>query len=201
MNIKEFTIFHYKWFACLKDCVFWLILFVITPSPLSDSLLFNSLILFLSPSPSLSFWRFLCIFFFRKRKDSFSPIISSFIPIFHLFVPLLSLSPLLESKTSFDIFIPRLSRFPPFSHFFFLFLFRRGRSSFRLNFSKILKVDNISREESVRKREREEDRGLFTAAAIARVSTASNPRNTWDLIDGGRKGGEGRGERSGGEIQ
>lgn len=158
MNIKEFTIFHYKWFACLKNCVFWLILFVITPSPLSDSFLFNSLVLFLSPSLSLSFWRFLCIFFFSKEKRFFFPHYFELHPNFSFVRTVtlfFSLSPLLESKTSFDIFIPRLSRFPPFSHFFFLFLFRRGRSSFRLNFSKILKVDNISREESVRKRERE----------------------------------------------
>lgn len=151
MNIKEFTIFHYKWFACLKNCVFWLILFVITPSPLS--LLFNSLVLFLPPSFS-QFLTFPLYFFFSKEKRFFFPHYFELHPNFS-FVRTVTLSPLLESKTSFDIFIPRLSRFPPFSHFFFLFLFRRGRSSFRLNFSKILKVDNISREESVRKRERE----------------------------------------------
>lgn len=157
MNIKEFTIFHYKWFACLKNCVFWLILFVITPSPLS--LLFNSLVLFLPPSFS-QFLTFPLYFFFEREKILFPPLFRASSQFFicsyrYSLILSLSLSPLLESKTSFDIFIPRLSRFPPFSHFFFLFLFRRGRSSFRLNFSKILKVDNISREESVRKRERE----------------------------------------------
>lgn len=114
MITKEFTIFYYEQFLYLKNY-----------SPLSTSLFFlrNSLVLFPCPPPS-SFWGLLCIifsksfFFFRKREDSFSSIISSFVSIFHLLSFSLSLPPLSKSKTSFDIFIPRLSRFPPFSHFF-----------------------------------------------------------------------------------
>lgn len=175
MITKEFTIFYYEQFLYLKNY-----------SPLSTSLFFKKLLGSLSLSPSLQFLRsslyylFQIFFFFRKREDSFSSIISSFVSIFHLLSFSLSLPPLSKSKTSFDIFIPRLSRFPPFSHFFG----RRGEGrlvnlarSFCLNFSKILKVDNISREESLQKREGEGQR-LFTAAAIARVSTTSNPRNT-----------------------
>lgn len=153
MNIKEFTIFHYKWFACLKDCVFWLILFVITPSPLSASLLFNSLVLFLSPSPSLSFWRFLCIFFFRKRKDSFSPIISSFIPIFHLFVPLLSL--LFWNPKQVSIFLSQGSQDSlHFLIFFFFSFFEEGAPPFALISLKFSKW-TTSREKKASERERE----------------------------------------------
>lgn len=113
MITKEFTIFYYEQFLYLKNY-----------SPLSTSLFFKKLLGSLSLSPSLQFLRsslyylFQIFFFFRKREDSFSSIISSFVSIFHLLSFSLSLPPLSKSKTSFDIFIPRLSRFPPFSHFF-----------------------------------------------------------------------------------
>lgn len=174
MITKEFTIFYYEQFLYLKNY-----------SPLSTSLFFKKLLGSLSLSPSLQFSRsslyyLFQIFFFFEREKILFPLLFRVSSQFFIYSPSLSLPPLLKSKTSFDIFIPRLSRFPPFSHFFG----RRGEGrlvnlarSFRLNFSKILKVDNISREESLQKREGEGQR-LFTAAAIARVSTTSNPRNT-----------------------
>lgn len=178
MITKEFTIFYYEQFLyILKNY-----------SPLSTSLFFKKLLGSLSLSPSLQFLRsslyylFQIFFFFRKREDSFSSIISSFVSIFHLLSFSLSPSPF-EIQNKFRYFYPKALKIP--SIFSFFWKKRRGREgrlvnlarSFRLNFSKILKVDNISREESLQKREGEGQR-LFTAAAIARVSTTSNPRNT-----------------------
>lgn len=191
MITKEFTIFYYEQFLYLKNY-----------SPLSTSLFFlrNSLVLFPCPPPS-SFWGLLCIifsksfFFFSKERRFFFLYYFEFRLNFS-FTLLLSLSPSpFEIQNKFRYFYPKALKIP--SIFSFFWKKRRGREgrlvnlarSFRLNFSKILKVDNISREESLQKREGEGQR-LFTAAAIARVSTTSNPRNTWDL---NRRGGEGRG--------
>lgn len=113
MITKEFTIFYYEQFLYLKNY-----------SPLSTSLFFlrNSLVLFPCPPPS-SFWGLLCIifsksFFFFEREKILFPLLFRVSSQFFIYSPSLSLSLLSKSKTSFDIFIPRLSRFPPFSHFF-----------------------------------------------------------------------------------
>lgn len=176
MITKEFTIFYYEQFLyILKNY-----------SPLSTSLFFKKLLGSLSLSPSLQFLRsslyyLFQIFFFFEREKILFPL------LFRLnfsFTLLLSLSPSpFEIQNKFRYFYPKALKIP--SIFSFFWKKRRGREgrlvnlarSFRLNFSKILKVDNISREESLQKREGEGQR-LFTAAAIARVSTTSNPRNT-----------------------
>lgn len=178
MITKEFTIFYYEQFLYLKNY-----------SPLSTSLFFKKLLGSLSLSPSLQFSRsslyylFQIFFFFSKERRFFFLYYFEFRLNFS-FTLLLSLSPSpFEIQNKFRYFYPKALEIP--SIFSFFWKKRRGREgrlvnlarSFRLNFSKILKVDNISREESLQKREGERQR-LFTAAAIARVSTTSNPRNT-----------------------
>lgn len=114
MITKEFTIFYYEQFLyILKNY-----------SPLSTSLFFKKLLGSLSLSPSLQFLRsslyylFQIFFFFFEREKILFPLLFRVSSQFFIYSPSLSLPPLLKSKTSFDIFIPRLSRFPPFSHFF-----------------------------------------------------------------------------------
>lgn len=112
MITKEFTIFYYEQFLYLKNY-----------SPLSTSLFFKKLLGSLSLSPSLQFLRsslyyLFQIFFFFEREKILFPLLFRVSSQFFIYSPSLSLSLLSKSKTSFDIFIPRLSRFPPFSHFF-----------------------------------------------------------------------------------
>lgn len=112
MITKEFTIFYYEQFLYLKNY-----------SPLSTSLFFKKLLGSLSLSPSLQFLRsslyyLFQIFFFFEREKILFPLLFRVSSQFFIYSPSLSLPPLSKSKTSFDIFIPRLSRFPPFSHFF-----------------------------------------------------------------------------------
>ena len=178
MITKEFTIFYYEQFLYLKNY-----------SPLSTSLFFKKLLGSLSLSPSLQFSRsslyylFQIFFFFFEREKILFPLLFRVSSQFFIYSPSLSLLPPFEIQNKFRYFYPKALEIP--SIFSFFWKKRRGREgrlvnlarSFRLNFSKILKVDNISREESLQKREGEGQR-LFTAAAIARVSTTSNPRNT-----------------------
>lgn len=105
MITKEFTIFYYEQFLYLKNY-----------SPLSTSLFFKKLLGSLSLSPSLQFLRsslyylFQIFFFFRKREDSFSSIISSFVSIFHLLSFSLSLSLPFRNPKQVSIFLSQGSQ-------------------------------------------------------------------------------------------